>query len=137
MSGRSRLDTQVTRAENMRHLRKLLILCALLAPLACTSPPEVREPLDAGSRRQLLLDESWFDHIEGVELTLHRPVPRETVIRCDRPWEGKSLHYTTVVEDGGRYQMWYRVSIGDPRVDAPEDTVLTCYAESRDGIVWE
>ena len=121
----------------MRHLRKLLILCGLLAPLACTSPPEVREPLDVGSRRQLLLDEAWFDHIEGVELTLHRPVPRETVIQCDRPWEGKSLHYTSVLKDGGRFRMWYRVSIGDPRVDAPEDTVLTCYAESRDGIVWD
>ena len=121
----------------MRHLRKLLILCGLLAPSACTPPPEVHEPLDVGSRRQLLLDESWFDHSKGVELTLHRPVPRETVIQCDRPWEGKSLHYTSVVEDGGRYQMWYRVSIGDPRVDSPGDTVLTCYAESRDGIVWE
>ena len=121
----------------MRHLRKLLIPCGLLATLACTSPPEVREPLDVGSRRQLLLDESWFDHIEGVELTLHRPVPRETVIQCDRPWEGKSLHYTSVLEEGGRFRMWYRVSIGDPRVDSPGDTVLTCYAESRDGIVWE
>ena len=26
---------------------------------------------------------------------------------------------------------------GDPRVDSPDDTVLTCYAESQDGIVWE
>ena len=78
----------------MRHLRKLLILCALLAPLACTSPPEVREPLDVGNRRQLLLDESWFDHSEGVELTLHRPVPRESVIQCDRPWEGKRASTT-------------------------------------------
>ena len=121
----------------MRHLRKLLILCGLLATSACSPTPDVREPLDVGSRRQLLLDESWFDHSEGVELTLHRPVPRETAIQCERPWEGKSLHYTSVLKDGGRFRMWYRVSIGDPRVDAPGDTVLTCYAESRDGIVWE
>ena len=121
----------------MRNVGTLLILFGLLAPSACSPTPEVREPLDVGSRRQLLLDESWFDHSEGVDLTLHRPVPRETVIRCERPWEGKSLHYTSVLNDGGRFRMWYRVSIGDPRVDAPEDTVLTCYAESRDGIVWE
>lgn len=121
----------------MRHVRTLLILGGLLAPSACSPPPEVREPLDVGSRRQLLLDESWFDHSDNLELTLHRPTPGETIIQCDRPWEGKSLHYTTVLEEGGRFRMWYRVSIGDPRVDAPEDTVLTCYAESRDGIIWE
>ena len=121
----------------MRDVWKLLLLCGLMAPPACTSPPEVREPLDVGSRRQLLLDDAWFDHSDNVELSLHQPTPAETVIQCDRPWEGKSLHYTTVVDDGGTFRMWYRVALGDPRVDSGDDTVLTCYAESRDGIVWE
>ncbi len=121
----------------MQDAWKMLILCAPLAFSACSPPPEIREPLDLGSRRQLLLDDSWFDQSDNVELTLHRPIPRENVIQCDRPWEGKSLHYTTVVDDGGTFRMWYRVSLGDPRVDSPNDTVLTCYAESRDGIVWE
>ena len=121
----------------MRDVWKLLLLCGLMAPSACTSPPEVREPLDVGSRRQLLLDDAWFDHSDNVELSLQRPTPAETVIQCDRPWEGKSLHYTTVVDDGGTFRMWYRVALGDPRVDSGDDTVLTCYAESRDGIVWE
>ena len=121
----------------MRDVWKLLLLCGLMAPPACTSPPEVREPIDVGSRRQLLLDDAWFDHSDNVELSLHQPTPAETVIQCDRPWEGKSLHYTTVVDDGGTFRMWYRVALGDPRVDSGDDTVLTCYAESRDGIDWE
>ena len=121
----------------MQHVRTLLILFGLVAFSACSSPPEVREPLDVGSRRQLLLDESWFDKHANVELTLNRPTLRETVVQCDRPWEGKTLHYTTVVDDGGTFRMWYRVAMGDPRVDSPEDTVLTCYAESGDGIIWE
>ena len=111
-------------------------LSVFILSLACSSPPQDSKPVDVGSLRHLLLEDSWFESTSNVELTLHYPTLRETVIQCDQPWEGKSLHYSTVVSDNGLFRMWYRVSQGDPRVDSAKDHVLTCYAESQDGIQW-
>ena len=85
-----------------------------------------------GSERQLFLDEFWFDSREGIRLTPHRPQPREVSLTCVEPWEGKELHYSSVVQDRGLYRMWYRVAEKEPPFP-----VWTCYAESRDGITWE
>ena len=87
--------------------------------------------LDVGSERQLFLDEFWFDSRQGIRLTRHRPQPREVSLSCVEPWEGKELHYSSVVRDRGLYRMWYRVAEKEPPFP-----VWTCYAESRDGITW-
>lgn len=81
-------------------------------------------PVDAGSRRQLFLDDFWFDSSRNLELALHRPVARETALESDRPWEAEGIHYSSVVHSGGRYRMCYRAGR------------RTCYAESGDGIRW-
>ena len=95
------------------------------------------EPVDLGDRRQLLLDATLFERTDQVSFQVHTPEPREVAVRCDRPWERKVLHYSSIVYDQGRYRMWYRVDEGDPRIDRPTDRTWTCYAESRDGIHWE
>ena len=95
------------------------------------------DPTRVGSERQLFLDDFWFARRSNVRLALHRPVPREAVITCDRPWEKEAMHYSCVVRDAGRYRMWYRVDDqGEPGTSRRSGKTWICYAESSDGVAW-
>jgi hypothetical protein len=98
-----------------------------LAALAAAGPA----PLDIGSERQLFVDRHLVAELRGLTLELHRPVLREVAFRYDRPWEGDTSWYPTVLRDGDRFRMWYRTSAGDN-----DNESATAYAESRDGIHW-
>ena len=106
-------------------------VCAILLILAAIPSLPGQAVLDVGSERQLFLDDFWFDSRQGIRLTRHSPQPREVSLTCVEPWEGKELHYSSVVRDRGLYRMWYRVAEKEPPFP-----VWTCYAESRDGITW-
>ena len=106
-------------------------VCTILLILAAIPSLEGQDVLDVGSERQLFLDDFWFDSQQGIRLTRHQPQPREVSLACVEPWEGKELHYSSVVRDRGLYRMWYRVAEKEPPFP-----VWTCYAESRDGITW-
>lgn len=84
-----------------------------------------------GSRLEPFVDDFLIERMEGVELQLQHPVPRETVITFDAPWEGDTSAYVTVFKDGDRYRMYYRGSGGDSGT-----AEVTCTAESPDGIHW-
>ena len=90
-----------------------------------------QDPVATRTERQLFLDDFWFERRDGVHLTRHSPVLREPAISLDRPWERKWLSYSTVIQEGDRYRMWYRVTEGQ------EAQSWTCYAESHDGIHWD
>src|SRR5262249_11018228 len=120
------------RSPMMKIVLVMMIAVAAVVPIGASSQP----PVDVGVERQLFLDNFWFEQKSSVELRLQTPVPREVAIHCDRPWEKKVMHYSCVVYDQGRYRMWYRVDDGDPRTDTNTDRTWTCYAESKDGIVW-
>jgi len=95
-------------------------------------------PIDIGSRRELFVDHHLIERLNGAELRLHPPTPREVAIVHDKPWEGNGCCYVTVFKDGDRYRMYYRGAHG---VYKPDKCVLThmqvaCYAESKDGIHW-
>jgi len=97
------------------------------------------EPVDIGSRRELFVDLTLIDSVEGkAELKLHHPTPREIPLRFDEPWEGNASGYPTVFQDGELYRMYYRghryLLDKPPLRQAQTETV--CYAESRDGIHW-
>ena len=93
------------------------------------------QPIDVGSRRQLFVDDTWFDSVRGVALKMHQPTVREVAIPNDRPWELGGMHYSSVLRDGDRFKMWYR---SDPGEDSNRDIVsMSCYAESDDGVAWE
>lgn len=93
-------------------------------------------PIQVGRRRQLFLDDFWFDRQQGIELVPHRPVPREVALASDRPWEtGSGVHQSSVLQDGSLFRMWYRSDEGPP--DARSNRARVCYAESPDGIHWE
>ena len=46
------------------------------------------EPINIGSRRELMLDQHLIDKMTSVRLVLHHPTPREIVLVHDKPWEG-------------------------------------------------
>ena len=97
------------------------------------------EPIDIGSRLELMVDDYLVDRMsESTGLRLHHPVRREVVITFDRPWEGNTCGYCTVIQDGDLYRLYYRGScmkIAEGRINYTHPEV-TCYAESRDGITW-
>jgi hypothetical protein len=86
--------------------------------------------VDIGSRLELFVDRHLIGRMEGVDLRLHHPQPREKVLAFDRPWEGASSAYATVFQDEGRFCLYYR---GSPWGGEPQ---VTCYAESDDGVNW-
>lgn len=91
------------------------------------------QPIDVGDRKQLFLDERWFASQHGMRLTVNPPVKHERGLLPEMPWESHWVGpYSTVMEDGGRYRLWY-----DAMADIPgnHDRGL-CYAESDDGVTW-
>ena len=91
--------------------------------------------IDIGSRRELLVDDFLIEKMEGVQLRLHRPLPRDVAIVHDAPWEGNTCFYHTIFQDGDLYRMYYRGSHASGQGEL--DHQVVCYAESRDGKTWE
>ena len=93
------------------------------------------QPLEIGSRLELFVDDWLIDRMSGgVSLKLHTPEQRDTVLRFDKPWEGRWSGYVSVIKDDDRYRMYYRAGLQErPRIDDPESI---CTAESTDGIHW-
>ena len=87
------------------------------------------EILNIGTQLQLFLDDWLIETMTDLSLSLHRPEPREVVIRRDKPYETPTLYDPVVIKDGDLYRMWYRTNF-----DAPP--YYTGYAESHDGIGW-
>ena len=94
------------------------------------------DPLIASNDRQLFVDNHLIDSIEHVRIHQHTPIPRETCLTFNRPWEGETSWCPVVIKDGDKYRMWYRSQ------DEQQDTggfnhTFTAYAESEDGICWQ
>lgn len=68
---------------------------------------------------------------KGIELRVEPARKSGSILTCDRPWErGGGLAWAQVMEDEGRYRMWYTIT----RKMGPEEVL--CYAESEDGLTW-
>ncbi len=99
----------------------------------------IAQPVDIGSRLELMVDDSLIESMTGARLTLHRPVEREVAIVLDQPWEGNNGGYVTVFQDGDLYRMYYRgkqLNWTGGKLTTPHAEYY-CYAESADGIHWE
>ncbi|MGC9318642.1 MAG: hypothetical protein ACP5KN_11495 [Armatimonadota bacterium] len=106
----------------------------ILTALAATG---AEEPIDIGSRLELMVDDFLIDRMTGAELRLHHPQPQETAIVFDEPWEGSACGYVTVFEDEGLYRMYYKAWHLDVTGGELKTSPLhIAYAESDDGIVW-
>ena len=112
-------------------MRGLSLWIHLLALSASGSTVWAADVVDIGTHRELFVDHYLIDKLEQVHLKLHEPQPAEIALTFDRPWEGGTSSYYTVLKDGPVYRMYYRGSSGQPGSDQ-----VTCYAESSDGIRW-
>ena len=94
--------------------------------------------IDIGSRRELFVDDYLIDRMQGTALVLHPPRPAEVVLACDRPWEGGTSAYFTVLHDpeAGLFRMYFRGSAWDFASRQATHPEVTCYAESTDGVTW-
>lgn len=97
------------------------------------------EALDLGTRLELLVDDCLIESMTGgAELRLHHPVPQEVAIVHDEAWEGSGGNYHSMFQDGDLYRMYYhgwQLTVADGELLLPHELV-TCYAESDDGILW-
>ncbi|GAA5221866.1 glycoside hydrolase family protein [Membranihabitans marinus] len=83
--------------------------------------------------RELFVDDYLIDEKHKVDHHLCDPIPSEGGLKFDKPWEGVFVTYVSVIDNGQKFQMYYR---GKGMVEG-ESTEVTCYAESNDGINWE
>lgn len=103
-------------------------------------------PLQIGNNLQLFVDKYLIGSMHNVTLKLHAPQPAGVAIRFDKPWEGNVSTYVTVFRDGNIFRMYYRCAslpsyirksaLKPGEVIIPKHRDLTCYAQSKDGIVW-
>ncbi len=93
------------------------------------------EPIDVGSRLELMLDDYLVESMESLQFHLHRPRPAEKVLAFDKPWENPYPDYVTVFQDGDLYRMYYAIHLDAPKGFGGENQAA-CYAESKDGIHW-
>ncbi len=97
-----------------------------------TAPAEA--PVDVGSHLELFVDDVLIDELEGARVRLHHPRYEGEALAFYHPWEGRFSGYVTVLRDTDRFRMYYR---GLPSAGADGSSVeSTCYAESKDGLVW-
>ena len=64
--------------------------------------------IDVGSRRELFVDRTLIDRLDGARLRLHEPRLEGVALTFDKPWEGVFSAYITVIKDGDLYRMYYR-----------------------------
>jgi hypothetical protein len=88
------------------------------------------DPIQIGSRRELFVDRTLIERLDGAFLKLHEPVSGGTAIRIDKPSEGPANFGMSVIELDNRLLMYYR---GWPTNDAKDENGVGCVAESRDG----
>ncbi len=88
------------------------------------------EPIDIGSRKQLFIDERFIESSKGVGLRMNPPRKLGPVLVPEMPWELNFGFCASVIEDGGKYKLFYRCESADEGANV-------CLATSEDGLTWE
>ena len=105
---------------------------------------------DLGNKKQVFIDwgliepgnailgdgepESW-EMPDGLRLAPHKPrIEPLRLLWADKPWETYGLSKHIILEDEGRYRMYYLCS--DRRKGNDPSASMLCYAESADGLSW-
>lgn len=111
-----------------------------MAPLAQAQRSST-DPINIGSRRELIVDDYLVDSITGAaSQRLHHPVRKEIALVHDAPWEGNAGNYHTIFYDpdqgeAGLYRMYYH-AWHIPSDGNQGHPLYIAYAESQDGIKW-
>ena len=133
----------ITKVKTMLWVCAAVLVCAAVRTVGrAATGDEAAGPLNIGSRLELFVDDYLIEKATGVSLLLHEPQRAGKVLDFDKPWEGSpnadepqagsASAYVTVFKDGDLYRMYYR---GMPN-KSRNASVVTCYAESKDGIHW-
>jgi hypothetical protein len=80
---------------------------------------------DIGSRRELFVDRFLIERLQGAELRAQQPVERGPVLQLDRPWEGAFSGYFTVIQEPGRFRMYYRCVPNAKETETPRSPRAT------------
>ncbi|QDT42172.1 hypothetical protein Pan241w_22530 [Gimesia alba] len=124
----------------MPHNARLVFLVCFSLSLLTTATSFAAEPIDIGSRLELLVDDTLIEsQSETARFELHHPTPREIVFNYDKPWEGTGCGYQSIFKDGDKYRMYYKawnLDVQEKKL-GPNHSNFTCYAESDDGIHWK
>ncbi len=92
-------------------------------------------PIEVGGKTQLLIDTFFFESSNNITLHCHPATKTgERTIETDRSWEDATLNWFTLLDDEGKYRMWYEAY--DVEGWPSTDDTSFCYAESTDGIIW-
>lgn len=113
--------------------RRELLAAALAAPGVGLEPPSVARPPEAPipvtDRKQLFIDRRFIAAADQVTLTMNPPQKLGIVLHsAGEPWELGPGGFFRVIEDGGRFKMYYGAFTRAGQSLA--------YAESDDGIHW-
>lgn len=97
--------------------------------------------IDIGGDLQLLCDSHVMQSGKNVQFQVHQPIPQEISLTFDKPWEGNTSTYCTIIQDekdpDNRLRMYYRGSDYDPYTKN-NNGYRTCLAYSYDqGLTWE
>ncbi|MBN2375085.1 MAG: hypothetical protein JXD22_01695 [Sedimentisphaerales bacterium] len=120
-----------------RNLLLLVIAMFLLTSLEvdAVEPTGNSKSINIGSAKQLLIDELFFESAKGVKLKVNPATKTgEKNLQREKEWESATPNWFNVMEDNGKYRMWYECYDIDGWPTA-NDTSF-CYAESTDGIKW-
>jgi hypothetical protein len=105
------------------------LAAAPTAARAAAAEPRSREPRNVGSRKQLFIDQRFIAASEHVTLTMNPAQKLGVVLDSEKePWEHGTGGYFRVIEDGGKFKMYYGAF-----TDAGHSV---CYAESEDALHW-
>ena len=98
----------------------------------------IKIPLEAesiGTRLEPLVDDYLLEQVTGsARLVVQKPLPREVALSADKPWEGNTSAYYTVIQDEGKIRLYYRGSHFGEESKKETHREVTCYAESTDGL---
>lgn len=124
------LGLGVSQAETKRASDPVTV-CAQVASLAQsiqTASEDHGAALLSPGRKQLFVDASALEKVDGLSWQLHQPKKVGAVIRVDQPWEGRSIQIRSApvwsIEDGA-WKIWYF-----------SDNRITGIALSKDGVHW-
>ncbi len=84
------------------------------------------------SRRELFWDFDLIEKSEGIRIERHAPIRKNVALTCDKPWEGITCGYPSILKVGNKIRLYYRAS-GQNEMAKGESF---CVAESDDGKVF-
>ena len=114
----------------MKMKKYFVIIFVICCPLM-----SIGQVINLGNQREIFVDDYLVEKLDGVRIQMHEPRDEGPVLFFDKPWEGAFSGYVTVIKENDIYRVYYR-GVPNAGHDGNESEV-TCYAQSKDGIHWE